>query len=127
MVISCEIYETSLLSFISSFTDVYRQCGEVFQSSTGSVTAPDFDGDGLYDTNVDCLWTVQAPENYVIRYEIQFYEIEETSLHCVSDALMVIVFRYIQFSIKHSGSVPVGDGNLFNRKRYYISHGFKLS
>ena len=57
---------------------------------TGSVTAPDFDGDGLYEINVDCIWTIHAPEDYVIRYVIQFFEIEEAAgSSCSLDTLMV--------------------------------------
>ena len=56
----------------------------------GSVTAPDFDDDGLYQINVDCLWTIQAPEGYVIRYVIEFFEIEEAAGSiCTLDALIV--------------------------------------
>ena len=60
----------------------------MLESASGSVTPPDLDGDGSYDINVDCLWTVQAPEDYVIRYVIQFFEIEYHA-GCGSDILMV--------------------------------------
>ena len=91
-----------MLLNIYYFTDNFQVCGKVVHNATGSITAPDVDGDGLYDTNRDCLWTVQAPENYVIRYVIQFFDIEDTyEYNCVLDALMVIGFLPLLISMCH--------------------------
>ena len=73
--------------------DTYQACGGVVQNASGSIVAPDFDGDGLYDLNVDCLWTIAAPENYVIRYMIHFVKIED-SVSCHLDVLMVSCFLF---------------------------------
>ena len=66
----------------------YHICEDVFQSRTGFIVAPDFDNDGLYDLNVDCLWTVEAPGDHVIQFRLHFVYME-SSVHCQKDLLQV--------------------------------------
>ena len=52
------------------------------------ISAPDQNGDGFYDINVDCLWIVTAEEGYVIRYGFVLHYIEY-SVGCRKDVLRV--------------------------------------
>ena len=69
-------------------SETYKICEEVLRSRTGVIVSPDYDQDGLYDFNVDCLWIVEAPENHVIRFHIHYVKIEPTP-RCGKDVLMV--------------------------------------
>ena len=44
--------------------------------SSGWVESPDRNLDGLYENNQDCLWTMTAPDGYIIEVAIQFMHTE---------------------------------------------------
>lgn len=75
---------TGLLRFV----DTVQECGGVVHSISGQISSPDSDGDGQYDTNVDCLWKIQAPEGQVIRFTLNEVNIE-WSESCDKDFLAV--------------------------------------
>ena len=70
-------------------TETHQKCQDVLQSTTGEIVAPDYDKDGLYDLNIDCLWTVEAPEDYLIQFHIHSVDIEST-IGCIKDFLKVV-------------------------------------
>ena len=52
------------------------------------ITSPDNDNDGLYDFNIDLLWTTEAPEGEIIRYRVLFAQIRFSD-RCQPDGLEV--------------------------------------
>ena len=62
----------------------------MIKSKSGFITSPDYDNDGLYDKNVDCLWTIQVEEGHFIRYMFQYIYIEDSD-GCTKDTLWVRV------------------------------------
>ena len=52
--------------------------------------SPDTDGDGKYDNDVDCLWTIEAPEDKLIGIEVLTMDIEPGRRTCFFDFLAVI-------------------------------------
>ena len=60
----------------------------IVNTSPGTITSTDQDGDGLYDYNVDVLWILEAPEGYIIQYTIQSALISD-SYDCYQDGLRV--------------------------------------
>ena len=60
----------------------------ILNTSPGTITSPDLDGDGLYDYNVDVLWILEASEGYIIQYTIQSALIA-ASYECYQDGLRV--------------------------------------
>ena len=70
-------------------TETHKRCKDVLQSTTGEIVAPDFDKDGLYDLNIDCLWTVEAPTDSLIQFRIYFVDMEST-IGCTKDFMKVL-------------------------------------
>ncbi|RWS22052.1 Cubilin-like protein, partial [Leptotrombidium deliense] len=80
------------------FKAVYRStlgekqgCGGVIENETGVIISPDSNGDGLYEFDLDCIWTILAPEYAVIQLNFQSMDIEasESSLNCSFDYLEI--------------------------------------
>ena len=71
-------------------SETSQKCGEVLRSRTGVIVSPDYDQDGFYDLNVDCLWIVEAPEGHVIGFHLHFVHIEPTP-YCLKDLLLVYI------------------------------------
>ena len=63
-------------------------CGGVFHYKSGLIKSPDINRDGWHDPFVDCLWTLQADQDHVIRFEIILYATSPTT-GCFSDVLVV--------------------------------------
>ena len=81
--ISLYLYEINVF-----LTGTYQKCDEVLQNTTGIIVPPDYDRNGLYDPNVDCMWIVEAPGDHVIQFHIYFVDIE-SSTYCSKDLLQV--------------------------------------
>ena len=56
---------------------MFPQCGGRLTDQHGDITAPDSDGDGFYDLDVDCVWELAADENKLIFFELTHMDIEE--------------------------------------------------
>ena len=60
---------------------------------SGAIESPDQDGDGLYENLVNCLWTINLHDDYVIAFDIIEFDIQMESgtstLHCTGDYLEV--------------------------------------
>ena len=61
-----------------TFPDIDGQCGGILTNTTNSIVAPDRDGDGQYDNNLNCLWAIIAPRDHVIELEFRDLDLEET-------------------------------------------------
>ena len=54
-----------------------QECSTVsLSNSTGWITSPDYDRDGLYENNLLCLWVIYADDNEIIRLEFLEMDIE---------------------------------------------------
>ena len=69
--------------------EITMECGDVFNSSVGWISSLDRDGDGLYDSNEDCMWIIKAPDFFGIQLTIIYLEIESNVL-CSYDYLKVV-------------------------------------
>ena len=63
-------------------------CGRILTNSTNSISAPDRDGDGLYDEKIKCFWAFIAPKDHVIQLEFRDMDLEETE-NCDFDIIEV--------------------------------------
>lgn len=64
------------------------KCDRTLNSESGVVYHPDLNGDGYYDISVDCLLKIKVLNNTVIRYRIEYIDIEYSE-GCVKDKLKV--------------------------------------
>ena len=66
-------------------------CGSLLQDTSGSFSSPDDDGDGLYDSNQLCRWTIVAEEHKMIQLQVIELDIEEQGDQesCYNDYLAV--------------------------------------
>ena len=89
----------TLFAVLSAGTETYLTATEIFSgigpnsvttlnSSPGMIKSPDTDGDGLYDYSVDLLWIIEAPDGYIIKYQIPAALIKN-SAECHKDGLKV--------------------------------------
>ena len=51
-------------------------------------TSMDSDNDGLYDNNLDCVWTIEASESQIVKLHVQNIDIQFDEI-CGSDFLEV--------------------------------------
>ena len=65
-----------------------EECRFTLTAESGDIFPPDKDGDGLYDNNVECLWTIVATEDKYIDLQIMFTDIQLTD-DCHLDVLVV--------------------------------------
>ena len=42
-----------------------------------TITSPDEDGDGEYDTGVECLWIIVARVRHLINFEFDYMDLEQ--------------------------------------------------
>ena len=61
--------------------------------STGVLSSPDRNADGMYDNNVDIMWMIEAATMKLIRYQLLYVEIENSEF-CENDALRVCIFHF---------------------------------
>ena len=53
------------------------------------ISSPDWDQDGFYELNVNCIWTVKVDVNNVIRFQVLHVEIQFTYGCIAADYLEV--------------------------------------
>ena len=68
------------------------------KEKSGWLTAPDFDGDGNYDHNLQCRWTVEAEINHVVAAQILHLDIQDSE-DCKSDFLWVYTTKIVNIGI----------------------------
>ena len=66
-----------------------KHCGAVLTVPSDTITSPDNSGSGTYDNFVDCLWTIQLPDDFVIVFDITEIDIQMDSSTCKADYLEV--------------------------------------
>ena len=57
-------------------TDLNRVCGDITTSPSGNISSPDWDGTGFYVDNQNCVWTLVAPTDHVIRLKFLDFDLE---------------------------------------------------
>ena len=78
------------------------RCDTVILGNTekkGWLRKPDFDGDGMYDHNLNCSWTIVADSDKIVQLSIFDFEAEEDE-ECRFDTLKVLIsfgFNSIQY------------------------------
>lgn len=58
--------------FFMFYTGFSLPCGGALDSSYGWLSAPDRDEDGLYDFNLNCLWTVETQARKQIKFQVLY-------------------------------------------------------
>ena len=66
------------LGYLSSSAS-NKSCDEFLEQPFGYITSPDLDKDGFYDFNLNCIWTVQVAENYVIGFQVFHVDIQRAA------------------------------------------------
>ena len=61
---------------------------EIIRNPTGVLVSHDRSKHAFYDDNTDMMWLIEMPEQRIIRYEIEYLELEE-SFECHSYVLRV--------------------------------------
>ena len=64
--------------FVLFSSSVRNNCDKLLNATATLAwfTSPDSDGDGLYDNNVNCSWTIVAPDDMIIEVQIDVKDIE---------------------------------------------------
>ena len=72
-------------------SEIMEVCGSDtdLTGSTAMFTSMDSDSDGLYDANLDCLWTIEADEAQIVKLHIQDIDIQDDAI-CNYDFLEVM-------------------------------------
>ena len=65
-----------------------KKCGGTLTSAPGQIVSPDEDGDGMYDDNMECTWTIEAAEGGFIAFDFTQLAIDY-SFRCYEDRLTV--------------------------------------
>ena len=60
----------------------------MLNNETGWFKSPDVDGDGYYDYNVDCRWTIVVQSGKIVQFFIMEFDLEREST-CRYDHLCV--------------------------------------
>ena len=64
------------------------ECGGLLGDASGWITAPDADGDGLYDNNADCWWVIVAQNDSAVEISFHFLDLQK-HIGCINDVLEV--------------------------------------
>ena len=62
----------------------------MLNQTSGWIASPDLDGDGLYDFNLNCSWTIEVDETNVIAFRILYMDISPSE-DCHLDYLLVSI------------------------------------
>ena len=68
-------------------SDLHGNCGDIMTQSSGNISSYDGDLDGKYDSNQNCVWTILAPSDKIIRLEFLVFELEASE--CEYDYVQV--------------------------------------
>ena len=72
------------------FTELIEVCATntLFTAETGMFTSMDSNNDGLYDNNLDCVWTIETSESQIVKLHVQSIDIQTDEI-CRYDSLEV--------------------------------------
>ena len=75
-----------------------KDCRKTFRDSSGWISAPDNDGDGFYDFNLNCVWTVEVEPNKLIQFQLMYVDLGVyymAEIECLSDKIMVSTNSFV--------------------------------
>ena len=75
------------------YSESFEVCGDKIHEPSGVIVSPDRNGDGYYDNNVNCHWTITVADDHVIRYALVHFDVEYSN-ECDKDVLWVCVHIY---------------------------------
>ena len=70
-----------------------QECGSTLTNTSGTIYSIDRDGDGHYEPNIDCWWTIKAEKGHLIRIYIPEFDVE-IDLNCFFDSLEVSEYSF---------------------------------
>ena len=73
---------------IPCFPESVEVCAKKIHEPSGVIVSPDSNGDGFYDNNVNCHWTITVDDDHVIRYAFIYFEVEYSD-NCDKDVVRV--------------------------------------
>ena len=85
----------NLGGFRATYTETYgpaQGCGGVLRRPSGQISSPDVNGDGTYESNLDCDWLIYVGENKVVTLSVTRMDIPTVATYdqpCSSDSLTV--------------------------------------
>jgi len=65
----------------------------MLNSSQGSFRSIDANGNGLYENNLDCIWTILVGGNKIVKLNIDNFNVENHQ-SCIYDYLKVCIESY---------------------------------
>ena len=77
------------LNLFLCFTALEKSYNVSIRNSSGRIYPPDMDGNGLYDYNVRCVWTVEVDRHHMIDVRLSDIRMNLWYTRCV-DHLLVI-------------------------------------
>ena len=72
-----------------------KHCGGILNSTSGWMQSLDRDNDGFYDTNLECIWTIEAKEYDVIVLHFMYMDIKGNFGCTDGDYIEVSVKKYL--------------------------------
>ena len=77
------------------FSDLIEKCSPdlLLTGPSAMFTSLDSDDDGLYDANLDCIWTIEAADTQIVKLHIHSMDIQGDDA-CTSDFLEVHCITY---------------------------------
>lgn len=81
-------YNMKLIFSMVLYAGSAQGCGGVLNTTTGELRSLDADGNGQYENNLDCHWTIVGETNKVIKLNIWGMAIENNPT-CMFDYLRV--------------------------------------
>ena len=64
-------------------------------SSPSVFESPDVNRDGKYEDNLECVWTIFAPENYVLSISFTQFTVDTKSIACGDYVEVNTVFQFV--------------------------------
>lgn len=52
---------------------------KIFANTSGFVESPDINKDGLYEKNLDCIWTITVPDQSIVKLTFESFDLEDTN------------------------------------------------
>ncbi|XP_031795774.1 cubilin [Sarcophilus harrisii] len=92
------VFKTDFSETAKGWTLSYREtlgpqngCGGFLTNSNSTFTSPDSNADGIYDKNLNCVWTIIAPINKIINLTFTTFSLESSSFYrgCIYDYVKI--------------------------------------
>lgn len=86
---SCASNSHSPQPFPSLCLGVQHGCGGILNQTSGVLRSFDFNGDGSYENNVDCRWTIFVSPNKQVWLNFTDFDVENGGPNCLYDYVAV--------------------------------------